>query len=238
MPLIIRPGYTIFFAHVPKTGGSSVENYLVSRFGEMLLSGKGYIDTKSQRVMLSPPQHLAAADLRDFLPDKIDFSFALVRDPLRRLISEFQFQSGHSRTSHLSFSTWLRIVLRAARIEPRLYDNHIRPQVDLIPAGGKTFRLEDGFDTLITHLDRVTGENRPDLKVGHLLKSKTKASIRYSRQDIRLVSEFYAADYARLGYAPPESTELPDDPFAALRSLIAIPIAHALVMRQRLGWLR
>jgi hypothetical protein len=33
MPLIIKPGYTIYFAHVPKAGGTSVEDYLVRRFG-------------------------------------------------------------------------------------------------------------------------------------------------------------------------------------------------------------
>lgn len=243
MPLVYRNGKTIFFAHVPKTGGSSVEDYLIRRFGAMAIREGRWKATGSpqsvghtKRDIIIAAQHLSAADLARLLPRDLDYSFAVVRNPVDRLLSEFRFQSGASRVSKLGFSLWLRIMLSAARAEPRIYENHIRPQVDLIPDGAEVFRLEDGFDGLIAKLDAVTGETRSDLTVGHFLK-KSRAQTTVFRQDVALIQSFYENDYARFSYPDPDLAAYPPDALAAVRDLVGWFIARTVVLRHWLKWI-
>ena len=237
MPLASFNGKTIFFAHVPKTGGSSVEDYLIQRFGPLSI-----IDTNKRTNtwgtgLIVPATHLAAIDIAELVPKDLTYSFAVVRDPVTRMMSEYRYQTNVSRMSRFDFSTWLRIVIAAARVEPRVYENHIRPQADLVPEDAEVFRLEDGFDAMIARLDAVVGDTRPDLAVGHLNPRK-KESITLSRQDVALIADYYATDYARFGYALPETAGLPDDAGASRKALLGRTLGWALVRKQRRDWVR
>jgi len=233
MPLYIQPGFTLFFAHVPKTGGSSLRIYLHERFGPPLLSGWTYVKTKRFPMMLSPAEHGTVEEIAPYLPERIDYKLALVRDPLGRVFSQYRFQTGKSLMSHLSFSTWLRVMLRAVAMEPKIHENHIRPQIDLILDGSEIFHLEEGFERLAARLDQVCGESRPDLSVPHVLRSGRKKAVRCTRQDVERIIRFYAEDYAQLGYALPDPATYPDDRLAGLRGLVATPLAWLLVAWQR-----
>ncbi|WP_372921177.1 sulfotransferase family 2 domain-containing protein [Roseovarius sp.] len=238
MPLVTSSKGHIFFAHVPKTGGTSVEDYLIKRFGRIsLLEDAGARGTARQRDVIQPLQHLTARELQLLLPPEIHYCFAIVRDPVERIVSEYRFQSGISKASGLGFSTWLRIVLSAARRDPRVYDNHIRPQCDLVPEEAEIFRFEDGFQPVIQRLDALFGPADSDAEIRHLLK-RPKPRPQLFRQDLDLVHEFYAEDYRRFGYDRPNLEGLSDDRFAAMRSILAAPVAMALVARQRSRWLR
>jgi len=238
MPLISTHGQRIFFAHIPKTAGSSVEEYLVRRFGGPLsLIDRNKREGVRGTGLITPLTHVAAIDLREMLPPDIDFSFTVVRNPVTRIQSEYRYQTGVSRLSRLGFSTWLRVMIAAARIEPRIYENHIRPQVDLIPENSEIFRLEDGFDALIERLDEVTGSTAPDQAVRHLLKRERK-DIALHRQDVELLGAFYADDFERFGYDLPDPSAYPHDRHASARAAFAACLAHALVMRQRHDWTR
>ena len=237
MPLAHWNNLTIFFAHVPKTGGSSVEDYLIRRFGRLSL-----IDANKRRGvrgtgLITPTSHLAAVDLAELVPPDLTYSFAVVREPLERLMSEFRYQSKVSRMSRLGFSTWLRVMLRAARTEPRVYENHIRPQTDLIPESTEIFRLEDGFEPLVARLDEVTGTTAPGISVNHL-NPRPREEIRLSREDVGMIAEFYAKDYDQFGYVTPGSSNLPSDGRAGLRDALARPLAMALMAKQRRDWVR
>lgn len=191
-----------------------------------------------RRGIIPPVNHLTAADLEEVLPKEIDLVFATVREPLSRLKSEYRYQYGASRIGRLGFSTWLRVVVACMKIDPRMYENHVRPQSDLVPEGAEIFRLEDGLDAIVDRLDEVLGEKEPDLKIEHLLKRKQR-EIRLSRQDLALVVSVYAADYQRFGYSlPEESDSLPSDRYAFLREAMAWILAPLLVFKHRRDWLR
>ena len=236
MPLAHWNGHTIFFAHVPKTGGSSVESYLISRFGPLSI-----IDTNKRTGvrgtgLIVPATHLAAIDVVELLPHNLTYSFAVVRDPLDRMMSEFRYQSGVSRMSRLGFSPWLKVMLAATRAEPRLYENHIRPQSDLVLGDAEVFRLEDGFDRLIARLDEKTRSNTPELTVPHL-NTRKKEPITLSRSDVVAITDFYAADYDRFGYDRADPAAYPDTP-PSWRDWLAGPLAAALVRKQRRHWVK
>ncbi len=226
----------LFFAHVPKTGGSSVQDYLVRRFGPLWLHETGFhARQRRQPDIVQALPHLAAADAGLLLPPDLAWSFAMVRDPVARLQSEYRFQSGVSRASRFPFPTWLRIVLRAAALDPRVYENHIRPQTDLVPAGAEVFRLEDGFDALVARLDAVTGTTAPQVGMGHLLRQE-RQPIPMFRQDVERILAFHAADYDRFGYPRPDPAAWPADPKARLRDLAAVPLARLVVARHHRRW--
>ncbi len=237
MPLAHWNGKTIGFAHVPKAGGTSVEDYLARRFGPLSISDINKRSGVARTGLIVPATHLSKTDLAELLPHDLTYGFAVVRDPVKRLMSEYRYQSKVSRMSRLGFSTWVRVMLRAATIEPRLYENHIRPQADLVPDSFEVFRLEDGFDKLISKLDDIAECEAPDVDVQHLNMRKSE-KIHPSRQDIALVKDFYHEDYQRFDYAVPDEADWPNDRFSRPRDWLAALLSPVLVMWQRYRWVR
>jgi hypothetical protein len=238
MPFVLAGERLIHFAHVPKTGGTSVETYLRSRFGELFLYSPRPIPREaSKRSLLTTPQHLTAQDVSMLLPRDPDLAFAVVREPLARAISEFRYQSAFNYFCRLGFGMWLRVVLHASRIEPRLYDNHLRPQTDFLSKGMAVFRLEDGLDRIVAWLDEELGAQAPGVKMTHE-KISSKVSVQPSREDVALIARVYAIDYIRCGYKPPNPASYPPDRLAGWRSLLARRHAYRIVLRNWCGWLR
>lgn len=238
MPLINTPKLQIFFAHIPKAGGSSVEDYLIRRFGSATMIDK-YKRSKTRGTgLINSCTHLSSRDLEEFIPKDLGYCFTVVRDPVARMISEYKFQTGHSRTTKVSFSTWLKVMLHCVNLESRIYDNHIRPQSDLVPEGAEVFQLEDGFDKLVNRLDIITESTAPEVDFGHLLKRTPKKEIVPSRQDVDLIYQFYDVDYERFSYSKQDTSQLPNDTFSFFRNLCAMALAWPVVLKQRYNWLK
>jgi hypothetical protein len=238
MPLVTANDKRIFFAHVPKTGGSSVEEYLIRRFGGPLsLRDITHRAGDRKRGLIALSTHFTARDLDDVLPHDVDHCFAVVRDPLKRMESQYRFQANISKTRAFSFATWLRIMFKAAQIDPRVYQNHIRPQSDLVRDGSAVFRLEDKFTDMISWLDDITGAHEPDMQVGHFLKKKHDP-IKMSREDVEMITDFYRADYDRFGYDRPDATHFESDPKTFWRRPLTTVLAHGVVYKQHRHWLR
>lgn len=238
MPLITAHSKRLFFAHVPKTGGSSVEDYLIRRFGGPLsLRDITHRRKDRKRGLIALSTHLSVEDLEDVLPHDVDHCFAVVRDPLSRMQSQYRFQAGISRTRSFGLQTWLRMILKSAEIDPRVYQNHIRPQSELVRDGSAVFKLEDKFSDMIAWLDEVTGTTSPDVEVGHLLK-REREPIEFSREDVQLITDFYAADYDRFGYDKPDLDAYDSKPFPAWKQPMVTALAHGIVKKQHRHWLR
>lgn len=236
MPIVYAAGKRLFFAHIPKTGGSSLEIYLVERFGGPL--AVRWREGVKQRGIISPSHHLSAEDLLDVLEPDLDAFFAVVRSPLKRMISEFKFQSGHGKSipSRFGFSTWLRIMMRCVDLDKRVYRNHIRTQKEMTPEESKIFKMEDGFDPVIAWLDEITGTTS-ELEVGHHLKSVSKPVTLY-RSDVELIQKYYAEDYDSFGYTRESLSEYQEDRWVPLRNLIGWVLGTIVVYRQRRKWLQ
>ncbi len=174
---------------------------------------------------------MTAADAQRLLPHGVVWSFAVVRDPLSRIQSEFRFQSRSGyrgrRLTQLGFSTWLRIVMEAARRDPRVFDNHIRPQSHIVPADAEVFRIERGLSPLLARLDEISGTCAPELSVPDGRKAY-KRDVRPTRQDVALIEAYFAEDYARFGYPAPEPDAASSDLAAAARRAAAWTIAPAV----------
>ena len=243
MPSLSLPDRLIWFAHCPKAGGTSVERFMVERFGEAV----GHLHwgwdlwwrDGGWRCADPPnsPQHLVWEDALAALPRTPDAVFAVVRDPLNRLISEYRYQQTARRgtmlgrcLAYLPFSTWVRLMLGLAAQNPYAFDNHLRPQGDFVPEGARVFRLEEGLQPALQWLAEVTGASAPDVPP-HVLAGSGKFEISLYSEDIKRISVAYAGDYTRFGYTPPEASAFPPDPFRRTRSQLVralLPVALEL----------
>ena len=221
---IFRIGDTLhYYAHVPKCGGSSVEAYLRTRFGSLAFLNTRYLDLPEQaRWTRSSPQHLALADLHRLIPpDWIASSFAVVRHPVKRLISAFQFQVEVEGTvaALWSIDEFFDDWLKRAEAEPFLYDNHLRPQSDLVPDGAAIFRLEDGMAPLVAHLDSLAGNSEgpreiPKENVRKKGMAPDAERMIPASETLARIADYYAEDFRRFGYTPDDTASSEAQPAA------------------------
>lgn len=213
MPLLATKDRYIFFAHIPKTAGSSVKRYLLTK-------GELYLSSSTVPAGLSiTPQHFHAELYTGMLPPSLlAHSFAVLRDPLARMVSEYKYRSvappapwpwinritgtarmhvkyGHRRRV-MSFDRWVAATLRAYRKSPTIYDNHIRPQVEFLSGVQKLFVLEDGLEQVFRWIDMIT-ETPPEPGFFHENKS-SGYSVSISENTHAAICSFYADDYRLL----------------------------------------
>lgn len=209
MPMFRHEGEIHYFAHVPKCGGSSVEKYLESRFGLMAFHEPGvsappwYLQwTKASA------QHVAWSDLcRIFPVDWIASSFAVVRHPVDRLASAFNMRLGLGQLpAGIGLEEFLGKYQRRRAFDPFLFDNHLRPQSEIVPPKATVFQLENGLEQVVAYLDERFGPAAASEEVAHANKRREKpgfetVTARLSQGAVRLVEEIYGEDFERFGYA-------------------------------------
>ena len=211
MPIVKIDGKLVYYGHIPKCGGSAVEEYLHSRFGRMaLLDTKFMSQSEAQRWSKTSPQHIDIKSLnRLFPPDFFDLSFSVVRHPVDRLVSVFHFQKDVEKLIQpdVQFSEWLINFEARLRSDPFQFDNHLRPMADLVPVNAKLFFLEHGLECLIPWFDEVAGDEKGPRAMpltnerGAYSKIKIEKAVPNSK-DIDIICRIYSADFSRFGYIP------------------------------------
>ncbi|WP_137699669.1 sulfotransferase family 2 domain-containing protein [Marimonas lutisalis] len=195
MPLA-RIGQTLlYFAHIPKTGGTSIEAYLREK-GEVAMH-----HTRPGDWSACSPQHIhAAVHTTLFRPGFCDHAFAVLRDPLARLQSEYRYRAAQVKKRKgldiQPFDDWITKTFRRYGKNPYVFDNHIRPQVEFLSEGMELFALEDGLDRVFDWIDHVTGDSRAVPRRWE--KKLAPIPITMSEETRARIEEFYAADYTFL----------------------------------------
>lgn len=213
MPIVQIAGKLVYFAHVPKSAGTAVEQYLAARFGQMGFLDRSFLSIpKAQRWNRSSPQHMDANTLETLLPSTFFAAqFAVVRHPVRRIMSVFRFQRDIERkiARKVTFSDWLDQLEEHKQKHPFYIDNHARPMVDLVPRDATVFRIEDGTDPIIEWLDKLAGNQDEPRDIRHnntyqqrlaVKKRKPGPEPEITPEITRKIAEYYAADFNRFGY--------------------------------------
>ena len=210
MPVVRCSAKLLYFAHIPKCGGSSVEDYLLARFKTVGFYDPNMHQTPpARRWSRTSPQHVDWASLQKLLPaELLDEVFAVVRHPVSRIVSAYHFQVEVEKAAapDTSFSDWLAAQARAFEADPFSIDNHFRPQVDFIPEGAcRVFHLEHGLEAIIPYLDGIVGnEDGPRFMRHHNKRdgkrARQAAPVVPSGADLRLIESLYSSDFTRFGY--------------------------------------
>lgn len=197
MPIFSINNKKILFIHIPKTGGTSIENWL-SNFGEMQFYQPGF-----PTFMKCTPQHLTVNDINVlFGEDCFDLTFAVVRNPYERLISEYFFRTENQNKKfkrRVNFSDWLMLHLNKSKANKHHFDNHLRPQTDFVDEEMQIFKLEDGLDDVVKFLKKAL-KIKSTKKIPQLNKSKAKKELVWSVEVRNAVNQFYKNDFLQLEY--------------------------------------
>lgn len=200
MPIFKIAGKTILFLHIPKAGGTSVEEFLSG------YSQESFRMHHNTEALPCVPQHFHA-DLmaKLFAPDFFDYSFCVARNPYARILSEYNYRMQHRHRPYRwfpkpSFETWLRVTLARYRHNPYVYSNHIRPQAAFRLPDTRAFRLEDQVGELLGELAGLTGLDAPET-LPHANRSK-KGGAALSARSAEIIHSFYREDFELFGYDP------------------------------------
>lgn len=193
MPLIRINGRTVFFVHIPKTGGTSMENTLAG-VGQIALHRKPFSDW-------IPPQHWHAEIYSITVPAGFyDMGFLVCRNPYTRLVSEFRHRARKDRVRSAGFDRWAAAILDAYSRDPYMLYNHIRPQSEFHAQGIEIHRFEDGLQAAIDRIADFCGLSKPPkMRQDNV---SPRLTVEMSKATAKRIASFYAADFNRFGYEP------------------------------------
>ena len=214
MPIFRVASKLVYFAHVPKSAGSSVTAYMTARFGPPAFLDRRCMRER-QRLLgdgwyRSSPQHIPVEWLERLFPRGFfDAMFAVVRHPVDRAVSVFNYQMDVEKTvaSPAEFSRWLADLEHAPQRPAFHLDNHVAPMARIVPEGARVFRMEDGLDGVVAWIDSLAGGpgpgSIPAINTRSERLAKTHAPIgpvEVTAEDLDRIKRIYAEDFRRFGY--------------------------------------
>lgn len=208
MPVFRKGERKFLFIHIPKTGGSSIERAFADVGYDTLYKDGRVGPTSWNDIRRCTPQHMHREMLETlFRIERFDGIFAVVRDPMARIKSEYLWRHRQDdfSISGRAVEEWVAKSLSKYRKHPFIFDNHIRPQADFLVQGTEVFRFEDGLDTMAATLNKKWDLGLPDklprVREGSSATKHSSKDVEVTPKAERLVRDFYKADYKRFGYS-------------------------------------
>ncbi|RMB12425.1 sulfotransferase family 2 domain-containing protein [Eilatimonas milleporae] len=200
MPVFWNGHKKLLFVHVPKTGGTYIEDLFRANGYRVYFWERG--DLIDQ--MCCSPQHYHADILRTlFRLSAFDHVFMTVRHPLKRMISEYRMrqEKGEKRPFH----DWAPATLLKAQDDPFYLDNHIRPQADFRMPGVDIHRQEDAFNA--DWAKRLNAQHGLGFQVMEVPRRRENPDFHrtFNPDDIpasvrKAIEAYYDADYRSFDY--------------------------------------
>ncbi|GAB6936568.1 sulfotransferase family 2 domain-containing protein [Isoptericola variabilis] len=235
MPVLRKDKRGVLFVHVPKTGGSSIENHFVDAGWSMSYHSSSTAVGSLNHYRWCTSQHMHGDPLRaTFRLHRFEAVFMIVRDPIARFRSEYAWRHGIEGDGAVDLSAgaveaWAERRFAKYESNPYLLGNHIRPQAEFLVEGAEVMRFEDGLDAAVARLNDRYGLDLPP-HVGRERTSEGAAGV--SSKDVEIspalherLVEFYARDFEEFGYptepgaTPPTSATVGTDPRPARRAM-------------------
>jgi len=195
MPLFKRNDKIGFFSHIPKTGGKSILDYLVSVGCDIFLDSRLGAEKMIPQIVNSKeifkncaPQHAEIRRVKQAVDfNSVDFSFTVIRDPIQRLISHY-----NSNLISDDFSSWVNDIFDIYEKNNYIADNHIRPQNEFICDDMIIFKFPD-FDGAKKLIDDHFGiEANADFPFNG---PSEKRQVNIDDQTMNRIQDFYKQDF-------------------------------------------
>lgn len=214
-----RPDHKIMYIHIPKCGGTSIEQFFDMCHAENLWFNRwdrdrdGFIEKYGHLCddhrMDFEPQHYPAEILKKLIPGYDHyFRFSFVRHPYTKLLSEYFWSENKTLTNPPDFDPahfdfWCRVKLADSR------GSHFEPQVNFLDNTmdfiGRYEQMTQDFERLLDLLFK-NGFSLPEGKPPKLEQINATGSGKEMlvpllwRKTKRLIYRTYKQDFKQFGY--------------------------------------
>lgn len=195
----------VFFVHIPKAGGSTIEKTFSSSGWQL-----SYYDAGGPKslnfIRKTSPQHMDKYQYNAIFDlGKFKVVFTCVRDPITRFKSEMAMRFGNDFSRDINENNQFALKLIKRYLSNELaFDGHLRPQADYIVPGVRVYKLESGMSQIIESLDQDYGLSL-NYDGSQVLSREKKSG--YKSSDILLspyiedyIKDIYSEDYNLLDY--------------------------------------
>jgi hypothetical protein len=194
---------TFLFIHVPKTGGTAIEDY----FRNIGLAS--FYDPQSYR-QIRPYLKLPPAHFDYEMCDRLFhlgrfYSFAIVRNPLHRMISEYKWAIHKTNlpdhVKKYSFSEFVEYAQAKYQEDENFLAGHLKPQHRFTGVKiSKVFKYERGLSNIIKEVFRDVGLRINGNVSIPVINKSDDVQVKLADRDIGIIKTMYAEDFARFGY--------------------------------------
>jgi len=214
MPLYqLRKGETeksFLFIHVPKTGGTAIETYFRG------IGLAGYFDPPTympvRPYLKVPPAHYDYGVLNRLYNLDALYSFAVVRHPVRRMVSEYKWalekSNATAKLAGMSFADYLAFMFEQYRRDENVAAGHFKPQVRFVgDKVSKIFKYEAGLESIIGHVLQDVGLRFDGQVKLPVVNNTSGDKVVPTPDEVGAIRAFYAEDFAAFGYEATEPEE-------------------------------
>ena len=221
---MIFHAHRCIFVHIPRTGGTSIENLLwpgpaaTRRAGDLWM---GFVDEHHNKYQTGGLQHLFAAHIRTEVGAVVFssyFKFTIVRNPWDKAVSQYIFMNKHEGLRDFigmkqgdSFKRYLELISRKAHVQ-------WEPQVRFVRDSNGTLLVDyigryENFSKSVFHVLRSLG--LAATPIPHENRSN-RGPYRdcYDHESKEMIAKLYADDIEAFGYRYDQQGD-PDDTPAA-----------------------
>lgn len=206
--------------HIPKTGGTAIENQF-HKLGDLTAGRTGWIGQEYWSDRWYEYQHLSLTELHALSNAQYMAydSFAVVRDPYQRLLSDYLWRNAISKaypdapnSSFSSFDSFIRSIpkdintnwpghIHHADQEEANFLIHIRPQYQYVTKYDELAALDHilKFENLKTDITKIfTGRDIDNSEIRNGVNKNI--SEYYQREHLDIVNEIYERDFLIFSY--------------------------------------
>ena len=237
---MIIPEHKLIYIHVPKTGGTSIETFLLDYFnlGERspfyLLDGIGKRETKEKdgKLTFYPYMHFPLAWIEEELAkiniivDETWNIFSVVRNPYHKLLSElfftdlspliYNYHTLPDSSKNHYFNQCLNEYLEEKDVWKNNHSLHTTPQYVFFEGSKlnniKIAQFEDGLENIVKTLGFEVKNPFPHRLNTFEMKSSPKPNYHdvMTRHFVELVNTKYKLDFKTFGYKMLEPLDFPE----------------------------
>jgi hypothetical protein len=203
------------FVHIPKTGGSSIED-LIFKKNERTTENlwMGFIDKYNNKFQTGGLQHLKAFQIRNIFGKEIYdvyYKFSIVRNPYLKAISQFEYLKkrddlcdylGYNKTQ--SFKKYLELIQKTSHVQWEQQSNFIYDENDILIVDfvGKFENFETEVNKVLNNLSlNKSFFGLINKRIPHNNKGKKKDVGYYlDKESEEIIENIYERDFKLLGY--------------------------------------
>jgi hypothetical protein len=196
MPIFEIKQNKILFIHIPKTGGSSIKDWLASQTLMYLYNE----NPNHHRLLRTSPQHLSIRTIKELFGESIwSWSFAIIRNPYEKMESEF-FYRCRQPNDYQYFSQWLIEYLNQYQDDPFILDNHLRPQNYFVDKSVMLFKFEHSIEVVVNEISRKFNLPVPSNLSQNRVEAAPRKTVIWTQEARKLFNAQYALDFEFFDY--------------------------------------